>query len=402
MEKRIGTSLACLIFLFISSVFKEIRVIHPQQSWSVLLKGINTFSSPRAVDVNKDGVLDIIVGAGKQEFEFADTAIIALDGIHGKLLWSLPARDQVFGSAALKDITNDGVKDIFISGRSAIFMAIDGASGKIIWEYFPENNRHKAYKIGLFNFYNAQFVPDQNSDGLEDLLVANGGDVRVGPYDPKRPAGNLMVISSRDGKLIAKASMPDSKETYMSVVKYPDHKTGDLAIIFGTGGETIGGNLFKTTLKEVMQGDLSKAVLLASSPNKGFVAPPVLADITEDGVLDIIVNAVDGRMIAINGANYSTIWTVHIPDTEAYTSVAAGYFTDDGVPDFFASYAVGVWPNLESSKQFMVDGKTGQIAFEDSIGFRQTSAAVVTDVNGDNFDEAILSVNYYTENELLQ
>ena len=177
MNKKIGiTGVGCLcILLYMSSIFKPADTKNTHQSWSVLFRGHNTFSSPRAVDLNKDGVLDIIVGAGKEEFEYADTAIIALNGINGKLLWHLPARDQVFGSAALKDITNDGVNDIFISGRSAILMAINGANGKIIWEYFPENNRAKAYKIGLFNFYNAQFVPDQNGDGVEDLLVANGG-----------------------------------------------------------------------------------------------------------------------------------------------------------------------------------------------------------------------------------
>lgn len=50
----------------------------------------------------------------------------------------------------------------------------------------------------------------------------------------------------------------------------------------------------------------------------------------------------------------------------------------------------------------MVNRKTGIIAFEDSIGFKQTSSPVVTDINGDSFDEAILSIKYYTENELLR
>lgn len=37
-----------------------------------------------------------------------------------------------------------------------------------------------------FNFYNPQFIPDQNDDGKEDILVSNGGDVMAEAYDPNR------------------------------------------------------------------------------------------------------------------------------------------------------------------------------------------------------------------------
>ena len=43
----------------------------------------------------------------------------------------------------------------------------------------------------------------------------------------------------------------------------------------------------------------------------------------------------------------------------------------------------------------MVDGKSGKILFEDSLGFYQTSSPVVADLNGDGVDEVILSVNIH-------
>jgi len=49
-----------------------------------------------------------------------------------------------------------------------------------------------------------------------------------------------MVFSGRDGELIAKAAMPDQKETYMSVVLHDLDGFGNPDVIFGTGGETIG------------------------------------------------------------------------------------------------------------------------------------------------------------------
>lgn len=99
-------------------------------------------------------------------------------------------------------------------------------------------------KAGL-NFYNPQLVPDQNNDGIEDILVTNGGDILVPAFDPNRPAGNLLVLDGSNGKILAMAKMPDGKETYMSVVVTKLSKTDeDLTVVFGTGGETIGGTCF--------------------------------------------------------------------------------------------------------------------------------------------------------------
>ena len=47
----------------------------------------------------------------------------------------------------------------------------------------------------------------------------------------------------------------------------------------------------------------------------------------------------------------------------------------------------------------MVNGKSGNIEFEDSLGFYQLSTPVVADLNNDHFDEVILSVNYQETNE---
>ncbi|MCY7352769.1 MAG: PQQ-like beta-propeller repeat protein [Cytophagaceae bacterium] len=363
-----------------------------QSSWSKVLPGLGTFSSPRVTDLNRDGIGDIILGAGRLEFQACDSAIIALDGRTGELLWRNSAIDQIFGSATLKDITSDGIEDVVIEGRSAELRAIDGATGKVLWKFDVNANSEGGTKR-WFNFYNPQFIPDQDGDGIEDLLVSNGGDVNVKPYDPLRPAGRLVVLSSKNGVVLAEALMPDGKETYMSVsvLKSADN---EYRILFGTGGETIGGNLFVGTLKNVLSGDLSSSVKIATSPDKGFIAPAAWVEINGDGVPDIVANSVDGRLLAFDGKTLKPLWSVKMEGTEAYSSIAVGRFTDDSVPDFFVSYAQGVWPKLEGTKQFMVNGKTGQVEFSDSLGYYQTCSPVVADLNADGRDEALLSVNY--------
>ena len=339
--------------------------------------------------------MDIIMGAGRQEFIACDTAVFALSGKDGSMLWAVGARDQIFGSAGLMDISGDGVPEVFIGGRSAELMAIDGKDGSVIWEFFPQGDSLTAADSGWYNFYNPQFIPDQNEDGVKEILISNGGDVLAEPYDPKRAPGSLVIIDPLNGELLAKAMMPDKKEIYMSVVAADLEDDGKVEVVFGTGGETIGGNLYVGSLEAILEGDLSGANLIASGDSKGFIAPPVVVEINSDGVKDIVVNTVDGRMIAFDGVSLEPLWGGQIPNTEVYSSLGLGDFTGDGVVDFFGVYAIGVWPDLKSTRPLLIDGAKGELISIDSIGFYQTSSPIVADVNGDGHLDALLNVNFF-------
>lgn len=390
------------VFAWIIGTFFSVLMIPlSAQTWQRHLEGIGTFSSPRVADLNGDGVSDVIFGAGREEFVASDSAIVALNGKSGEVMWTASARDQIFGSACLTDLTDDGIMDVLINGRSAELQAINGATGEVLWQFFVPQKGQTAREAGWYNFYNPQLIPDQNRDGYPDILISNGGDVLVEPYDPDRPVGHLMIINSRTGELIAKAPMPDGGETYMSVSVRPGKKaTGQ--ILFGTGGETIGGHLYTATIKDVLKGDLSTAFELASSEKKGFIAPGVWVDITEDGTEDIVVSAVDGRVLAFDGKDFDPLWTTEMPNTEAYSSLTVGQFTEDDIPDFFTSVVQGVWPKLEWNRQFMINGATGTIEFQDSLGFYQTSSAVSADLTGNGKDEVLMSLNYQVINEFQQ
>src|SRR4030095_638614 len=84
--------------------------------WNKDLPVIGSLSSPRTADLNNDGVLDIVMGAGKNEFQKTDMGILAFDGKSGNLLWKQSAIDQVYGSATFFGVTGDEGKEIFISG----------------------------------------------------------------------------------------------------------------------------------------------------------------------------------------------------------------------------------------------------------------------------------------------
>src|SRR3954453_1099619 len=135
-KTELFTALIIVAFLFgcsLTPAKKRSEVV-----WNKNLPVIGSLSSPRTADLNNDGVLDIVIGAGKNEFQKTDMGILAFNGKSGNLLWKQSAIDQIFGSATFCDINGDKVKDILIGGRSPQLKAIDGRSGAVIWDYKHE------------------------------------------------------------------------------------------------------------------------------------------------------------------------------------------------------------------------------------------------------------------------
>jgi len=389
--RSVKISCICLLILFGNCSKEKSELV-----WSEDLSLTGSQSSPRAADLNKDGVLDIVMGAGKNEFQHSAQGILAFDGKTGNLLWQQESSDQVYGSATFYDITDDGVQDVFIGGRSPHFKALNGKTGEVIWEYKYQYQNDSILQYARFNFNNSVLVPDQTNDGLPDLLTVNGGNATAAPNSDKdRFPGVLMIFDIKTGNIIAADTMPDGKESYMSPLCFAQPGSQEFTLIFGTGGETIDGHLFMANLSDLMERKLANAKIIASEKGHGFIAPPVLADISRDGFFDIVAISHASSVFAIDGKDYTLLWHQMIKDTKCSNSFAVGYFTEDDVPDFFTFVSKGQWPNSTGSLQVMLDGKDGRIAYVDSIGCTGFSSPVVYDLNKDGRDEAIISVNEF-------
>ncbi|HUQ65436.1 MAG TPA: PQQ-binding-like beta-propeller repeat protein [Flavitalea sp.] len=383
-----------LLIVFVSSCSlnskKQSKLV-----WSKNYSVIGSQSSPRTEDINKDGTLDIIMGAGKNEFQQSDMGIVAFDGKSGNLIWKQEAPDQVFGSASFCDVNGDSIGDVFIGGRSPQLKAIDGRTGRLLWEFRSDKYKDDPIlKYARFNFNNSVIVPDQNNDGINDLLTVNGGNAFANPFQTRnRFPGVLMLLDTKTGDVIAADTMPDGKESYMTPLCFAQPGSKELNILFGTGGETINGSLYISDMSHLKSKKLSESIVIATESGHGFIAPASLADITGDGYLDIIAISHGSKAVAIDGKDYHLLWSKSFPGTECSNSFAVGYFTDDNVPDFFTFISKGEWPNSSGSVQIMLNGENGNVEFTDSIGCTGFSTPVVYDLNNDGRDEALISVN---------
>ena len=239
----------------------------------------------------------------------------------------------MFASAQFTDLDGDTIQDVILGGRLHELLAVSGADGSLIWEFDASNDARENW----YQFYTGQFIEDQDSDGVEDWLTANGGDPTAAPATP-RDNGYLMIISGATGSVIAVADTPDNRETYMSPLVYRPHPEMELEIIFGTGGETWDGGLWVTSISSIMSGDISSANRIISpipGISKGIMAPPSIADMNLDGIADIVAGTFDGRLIVIDGRKYSVMWSLDVKeyaagqptDAESWASPSIGYFS---------------------------------------------------------------------------
>lgn len=365
--------------------------------WEKSFYQIGSQSSPKTSDLNKDGVQDIVIGAGLAEMAETDQGVIALDGKTGEILWEHPATASMVGSASIYDINEDGIDDVIIGGRGANLFALDGKTGEEIWSYTFQFEDHPVLRYARYNFYNSSLIADQNGDGISDLLTINGGNWEVPANSlAGRQPGVLMLFDLKTGDIIAADTMPDGKESYMSPICFQQTDSEELSIIIGTGGETISGNLYLTNISDLHNNNLKNAKRIASEQMHGFIAPPTVSDITGDGYLDIISISHASTLSAWDGKTHKELWKHQFPHRETSNSLTMGYFTEDETLDVFAMMSKGVWPNYTKGYQVMVDGQTGEIAYEDSaMGCFTLSSALAYDLNGDGRDEVILSNNEY-------
>lgn len=355
--------------------------ITARKLWSLKLEGLGT-SSPRTVDLTGDGVLDIVLGGGVQG---QSGWVYAVDGATGKLLWKSRFKEEFYATPTLSDANRDNIPDVFIGGRDFDWTALSGKDGKKLWALRTVNPKADIPKR---NFNGALVVGDQDADGVDDLLLSQGGSYD----DSKRLPGRLMLVSAATGKLLVNVPFPDGAETYSMPALL---SAQPLEVLAGSGGETVGGHLYRlglTAEKSVPKWELE-------SPKQGVVSSPLVTRVGDElSAFGVLYGGIVVRLDAETGA---LRWSVPKKGFEARASPAPGRFGGSSTVDVVTTMSQGEFPTYQwKNVVTWLDGATGAVLDEATTGVFSSASPLVADFDADQLDETIaLSMDSFTIQE---
>lgn len=129
---------------------------------------------------------------------------------------------------------------------------------------------------------------------------------------------------------------------------------------------------------------------LYHNTGKGALLPPILIDVTSDGIEDIIAAMFNSTIMAYNGLTFEPIWNYTVPNSEVISIPIPGYYNDDDVPDVMVKHQIGAaFPTYYYTVATVIDGRNGQPLLEkpmeDSLSRQMSGLSITIDGFGNDW-----------------
>lgn len=308
--------------------------------------------------------------------------VLALNGKTGETIWTHWTAHAIFSIDCGVDLTNDKIKDCIISGRGGILQAINGRDGSNIWEIPIQDTVASPQQQRILDIYDARFITDMDGDGIGDVIASHAmqsDDVR---------ASNVLIISGRSGDIIRKVNLPDTEQLFIAP-QIMVQSDGENIFVLATSSQQQAGGLYIVSQANMFYGDLQLRKLHHNT-GKGALLPPILIDITSDGIEDIVAAMFNSTIMAYNGSTFEPIWNYTVPNSEVISIPIPGYYNDDNIPDFMIKHQIGAgFPTYYYTVATIIDGRNGQPLLEkpieDSLSRQMSGLSVTVDGFGNDW-----------------
>src|SRR5580658_2289327 len=325
-------------------------------------------AEPKLVDVNHDGILDLVYLYGSGASEIV-TQLGNGDGTFGDpLIFKLNGNSQAF---AIADVNGDGVPDVvagcYVNSLDSICVGLGNGDGTF------SSAGSTAVPVLVYDLA----LGDFNNDGNMDVVVIGNQEGGVSP------STMTVLLGKGDGSFPSQSSFFWDDGGMIAVGDFNGDGFPDLAVA------NVQGNSVDVTL-----GDGHGGFVAMSSPNAGtsLAHGVAAADLNGDGKMDLAV--VDGGeysragvhavdiLIANGDGTYQPPVTVNVGVSP--TDVAIAALNGDGILDLVVSDAgspAGVWVLL---------GQTGG-TYKAPVYYASPvlTGIALKDVNGDGVPDLI-------------
>uniref|UniRef100_A0A182K5W4 FAM234A/B beta-propeller domain-containing protein n=1 Tax=Anopheles christyi TaxID=43041 RepID=A0A182K5W4_9DIPT len=353
-----------------------------QNVWTRVIARVNSESPLRKLDVNGDGVEDVVVGYGIDEMvdegirgyipqctsrktgitDLCGGGLLALNGIDGQTLWQRWTSFTIFSLKCNIDINSDGGGDCVAAGRGGLILALDGRNGRILWELKDYSDLESYAEISI-DLYTINVVRDLNSDGIADIIAVHVEETS------RAHGGHIKLISGANGAILRSIPTPYREEMFVPMQMLSTGPDGTDSFLVVTGGQNSPGGVYVLRRENLMkypgENAFEPIVRLESS---GFMVPAVLTDLNGDGVDDIVLSSFNSTVYAFDGVNRTQLWSLTIADSESVSSIVPGHFDHDNVTDFMVKYNTGPgFPIYYYSQTMIINGTNGKPFLDGSI-----------------------------------
>jgi len=263
-------------------------------------------------DLTGDGVPEIVFCSGSY-----NDRVHCVNGANGGLRWVVPGGDAYFDILSCQDIDADGIRDVVAAlGDDAVsprVVAYAGDDGHLLWQR-PLTNA----------IWNLAFISDITGDGIREVVAAQWGTT-------------LNCINGATGAIV------------WSVAHAAQQRVAALDDVNGDGVSDIAVGFNTTRGCRVCSG-LDGAQLWNTATSDWVWAVDRIADVTEDGVNDVVAGDFDGYVYLLDGVTGAIFWSWRNPTTDKIMTIR-------GVPDLNGN---GI-PDVVAGTQLLYGGTGGDV-----------------------------------------
>lgn len=345
--------------------------------WAHMVESSSFEGSATHCDLNDNGSLEAIIPIAVVDHPEL-SYLMVVDGVSGAINWQSTKGMASYAYPLCKDVNADGILDILTGGRTQDIVALSGINGQQIWS-FAENNPN----LHLGNTY----APVTETENSSIFFFSTGG----GGSDERIPGKIFSVDFS--GTLVSEWHEPENKEIYTSPAIYRS-PNGLIYIAIGSGGENISGSIFILNYDENEKVFTLVASLPSSCENAGWISSPVFADVSGDGIAEIIATdyCSTANAFSLDGELH---WSVTSELKYSTSNPAMADLNEDSNLDVIVVFSGLNWSipgtySQEISQVLAIDGLTGVILWQRSLNKVISSSPVSADFNDDNVEDIFL------------
>ncbi|MCH9648241.1 MAG: hypothetical protein K0U98_08380 [Deltaproteobacteria bacterium] len=356
--------------------------------------GVGFEGSPTYCDLDGDGQDEAIVavGSGAAPMPLDPAYVEAVDPLTGSRLWRAAQGNSGFANPLCRDVDGDGVLDVLTAGRFGDVKALSGIDGTVLWSL---NDLNPGAIDDDANTYSPVSAPERP----EVVFVTTGGGVDQG-QNPRNP-GSVLAIDL-DGNIVARWDEPSQHEIYTSpAVKAIGRHHRNILLVVGSGGETLPGSLHFLLYNTFFKRFFPYAEVPTVCETGGYVASPVLGDITGDrfGVPEVVAADFCGTVAAFNILGHE-LWRQPTSWPFVISNPLLSDLDADGVFDVVIN-SIAVNPSLPDTFPLIdasldtFHGASGAPLWSSPLKLAPFATPAAADVDGDGVEDIWVATQHF-------